>query len=175
MLKRKILISVILIILGVVTRILPHPFNFAPLAGIALFSGVYLGAVYAVAIPVGSMFAGDVVLGFYELPIMISVYASYALIGLIGLLIKKHKSVEIVLGSSLLSSFLFFFFTNGAVWFFGTWYDHNLQGLTDAFILALPFFRNTVVGDLFYTSILFGSLETVRFLFRNRKLSKAIS
>ena len=159
--KTKLIISLILITLGVACRLLPHLWNFAPIAGIALFAGIYLGRRYAVVLPVASMFIGDLFIGFYDWKLMLAVYASFVLVGLIGVLIKKHKSLETVLAGSIMASVLFFLVTNFAVWQFSPWYAKSLQGLIQCYTMALPFFRNTFLGDLFYVVVLFGVYESI--------------
>lgn len=160
--KNKIVISVILVILGAAFRLLPHPFNFAPISAIALFSGVYLGKKYAFITPVSAMLLGDLFLGFYEWKLMLAVYFSFAAVGLIGILIRKWKSASTVLAGSLLASILFFIVTNFAVWQFTPWYPKTLAGLIESYTLALPFFRHTLLGDLFYTGLFFGAFEMAR-------------
>ena len=168
--KNKVIVSAILIALGVVCRLLPHAFNFAPIAGIALFCGVYLGKKYVLVVPAVSMLIGDIFLGFYSWPLMAAVYGSFIFAGGLGWLIRNHKSAAIILGSSVLASVVFFIFTNLAVWQFSGWYLHTAAGLIQAFTMALPFFRNTLLGDLFYTSVLFGAYESVRYLVLKKKL-----
>lgn len=159
--QTKLIVSIILVALGVACRLLPHAWNFAPIAAIALFSGVYLGRRYAVLLPITAMLIGDLFIGFYELPLMLTVYGSYILIGLAGTLIKKHKSLETVIAGSLGASILFFLVTNWAVWQFSPWYAKSLAGLLQSYTLALPFFRNTLFSDLFYVAVLFGAYEAV--------------
>ena len=59
--------------------------------------------------------------------------------------------------------------TNYAVWQFSPWYEKSLAGLLESYTLALPFFRNTLLGDLFYSAVLFGAYEAVVFWVLNRK------
>ncbi|MBZ9578496.1 hypothetical protein KJA14_01455 [Patescibacteria group bacterium] len=165
----KIVIFVILVSLGLTFRLLPHPWNFTPIAAIALFSGVYLGKKYAFFAPILAMFLSDIFLGFYSWKLMLTVYGSFCLIGLIGLMIKKYKSLETILAGSLSGSVLFFLITNFAVWQFTNWYPKTLSGLIQCYILALPFFRNSLLGDLFYNFIFFGAYESVLTLVRRKK------
>jgi len=167
----KIIIFLILVTLGAVFRLLPHPWNFTPIAAITLFSGVYLGKRYAILVPILAMFFSDIFLGFYEWKLMLAVYGSFALVGLIGLAIKKQKSLETILAGSLTASILFFLITNFAIWQFTSWYPKTLPGLIQCFILALPFFRNTLLGDLFFTGILFGAYELVLIFVEKKKLA----
>lgn len=172
--KEKIIISIVLVFLGVACRLLPHFWNFTPIAAIALFAGVYFGRNYALALPVIAMLIGDLFIGFYEWKLMIAVYASYLLIGLLGAMIKKHKSAEVIGAGSVSGSVLFFIITNYAVWQFSPWYAKSAQGLIECYTLALPFFRNTLAGDLFYAAVLFGAYEVVVYFAAKRKIVKAV-
>lgn len=158
------------IIVAIILRLLPHPPNFAPIAAIALFGGTYLGKKYALLVPLAAMIVSDYFIGFYDLKLMLAVYGSFLLIGLLGLWLKQHKSVRNITGVTLLGSILFFIITNFAVWAFSSWYPHNFTGLWQCYVLALPFFRNTLLGDLFYVSVLFGAYEFALYLVRNKKL-----
>ena len=173
--KTKLIVSLILIVLAMATRNLPHLWNFAPIAAIALFAGVYLGRSYALILPPVAMFAGDIFLGFYSLPLMGVVYGSFMLIGLIGVWIKKHKSLETVIAASITASVVFFLATNLTYWQFSPLYTHDLVGLLTAFASALPFFRNTLLGDLFYTGVLFGAYEAVLLWSKQKQLDKKLA
>jgi len=161
----KLINPSVIILIAVVARLFPHPPNFAPIAGMALFGGAYLNRGYAIAIPIIALFVSDLFIGFYSPAIMISVYGSFVLTGLIGLWLKKRKSSRNVVLAAISSSILFFIVTNFAVWL-GGWYPRNLPGLIECYTLALPFFRNTLLGDLFYTGAFFGGYELVLRLVR---------
>jgi len=156
-------------------RLLPHPPNFAPIAAIALFGGVYLSRKFALGIPILAMLVSDIFIGFYKPVVMASVYGSFVLCGLIGLWLKKHKKAGTIIGSSLLCSVLFFIITNFAVWAFTPWYTKTLAGLVQCYALALPFFRNTLLGDIFYVGVFFGAYELVRIWISKKYQLKAIS
>lgn len=149
------------ILLGVILRLLPHPPNFAPIAGLALFGGTYLDKKNALLVPLLAMFFSDVYLGFAPIWVTFSVYLSFFLIGLIGLWLKNHKKLPFVAGASLAGSILFFIVTNFVVWAATPWYPKNWAGISECFLLAIPFFRNTLLGDLFYVSVFFGAYELV--------------
>ncbi|MFH1291643.1 MAG: DUF6580 family putative transport protein [bacterium] len=155
---KKYLPVLILIILGTSCRILPHPANFAPIGAIALFGAMYLPKKWLI-LPLLAMLISDFFIGFYSLPIMFSVYGSFALIGIIGIYVKKNKKFRTILGGTVLGSILFFLITNWAVWAFGAMYAPTMQGLMTSYYMALPFFRNTLFGDLFYTSVLVVIME----------------
>lgn len=158
---KKYLIPILLIILGFAARLLPHPANFAPIGAIALFGGLYLPKKWAIILPLVAMFIGDIFIGFYSWQIMLSVYASFALMGLIGLLVRKNKKFSTVVGGTLLGSILFFLITNATVVFFGAMYAHNFSGLMQSYFMALPFFKNSLLGDIFYVAVLAGGYEFV--------------
>jgi len=151
----------ILIILAIAARLIPHPANFTPIAAIALFAGIYLPKKWALVVPLVGMFISDIFIGFYNLPTMATVYACFIVSALIGIWVSKNKKFRTILGGTLLGSVIFFIFTNLAVWIFGTMYAHNLNGLFQCFYMALPFFRNSLAGDLFYTGVLVGGMELV--------------
>lgn len=157
-----IIILGILFLTGVFVRLTPHPMNFTPVFAIALFAGAYLSRKWSVFLPLSVMFLTDLFLGFYEPGVMATVYGSIALTGLAGCWLKKHKSVLNVLTLSLGTALFFFLTTNFAVWALSDWYAHTWQGLMLNYSLAVPFFRNTLLGNLFFAGIFFGSFELVR-------------
>jgi hypothetical protein len=150
------------VIIGVLARILPHPANFTPIVAIALFGGAYLTKKQAFIIPVFAMLASDFFIGFDSLPMRISVYGSILVGVLAGFWIKKNRSVGRVIGASLISSIIFFVVTNFSVWAFGTMYAKSPIGLVECYLLAIPFFRNTLLGDLFYSGVFFGGYELIK-------------
>jgi hypothetical protein len=156
--KEKIIAIVILVLAGVAYRLFPHPPNFAPVAAISLFSGFYFRK-YFILIPIAVMLISDIFIGLYDWRLMAAVYVSFILVSLIGILMRKNKSVMSLVGCSLAGSILFFVLTNFAVWAFSPWYHHSSQGLMQCYAMAIPFFKNTLAGDLFYASVIFGCYE----------------
>lgn len=150
----------IIVILAVLMRLVPHPANVAPIAAMALFGGAYLAKRYAIALPLAAMFISDLFLGFH--PSMPMVYASLVLTGLIGMWVRKRKSVPTVLLASVGSSIIFFVLTNFNYFYATSLYPKTLTGLMESYIMALPFFRNTLLGDLFYTGVFFGGYELIK-------------
>jgi len=172
---KKYLPAIILIVLGITARFLPHPANFVPIGAIAIFSGIYLPKKLALILPLAAMLFSDFFIGFYSLPVMLSVYIGFIIIGLIGLAIRKNKKLSTILGGTILGSVVFYLITNFSVWAFGSWYEHSLAGLINCYIMAIPFFRNSLLGDLFYTGILAGAYEaSLAFLYREKKVEVAV-
>lgn len=163
--KLQHLINPVLVIgIAVVLRLTPHPPNFAPISAMALFGGAYLNKRYAFVIPLIAMFISDAFLGLHNtVPF---VYGSFVLSGLIGIWIKNTKTLNNIIIGSVLSSILFYLITNFGVWLVSGMYANTISGLLQSYTLAIPFFRNTLIGDLFYTGIFFGSYELVLYLLK---------
>jgi len=157
--RNSLIIALSLIIVGVSGRLLPHPWNMTPITAIALFSTTYLSLRYSLAVFFLTMVVADFFLGTYQWQIMLAVYTSFALAGVIGLLIRKKVSFGKVALGTIASSLLFFIVTNWAVWQFGSMYTHTFGGLMQSYTMAIPFFKNSLIGDLFYATLFFGVVE----------------
>ena len=159
------------IVIGALARLIPHPANFAPIAAMAIFGGVYLNKKQALTIPIAAMVLSDLFLGFDSIPMRLSVYGSFLLAVLIGFWVKNHKNAKHVVAASLFSSILFFVMTNFAVWAFTNMYPKNTTGIFEAYLYAIPFFRNTILGDLFYSGAFFSGHELVQKFVRKLNIS----
>ncbi|MFH1894764.1 MAG: DUF6580 family putative transport protein [Patescibacteria group bacterium] len=164
----EVAIVVIVILVGAGLRILPHLPNFAPIVAIALFSGVYFSKKVALILPLAAMIISDIFIGYYDLKLMATVYGSFLLITLLGVWLKGHKKWPVILGSSLVGSLTFFFLTNLAAWAFTPWYAKTLSGILQCYLMALPFFRNALLGDLFYVIVFFGLYGIIEILVQKR-------
>jgi hypothetical protein len=146
------------IVVAAVLRLVPHPANFTPIGAMALFSGAYLGRRgLAFAAPLGAMVLSDAVLGFYS-GFWIT-YVAVALIVAVGFLALSRLSVLRIAGAAIASSVLFFLVSNFGTWAASGMYPHTLAGLSACYVAAVPFFQNTVAGDLFYVALLFGGFH----------------
>lgn len=158
------MIYYLLIIIGFLTRFMPHPMNFTAVGAIALFSGYYFkDKRIAFIVPMAIMLLSDWKLGFYELPLLLSVYVAFALVVLLGIAIKSKKWYW-SLPMSLVGTISFFLITNGAVWAFANWYPHTIAGLMTCYVEGIPFMRNAFMGDLAYTFIFFSAAEIAMLL-----------
>jgi uncharacterized protein DUF6580 len=139
------------------SRLLPHPPNVSPIASLALLGGATLPVFWSFAIPLSAMFLSDLVVGFDSIGVTVSVYGSFLLTVFVGRLLRQRTSPGSVLSASLGSSVLFYLVTNAAVWAFSDLYPQTADGLALSYFYALPFFRNTLFGDLAYSTALFGA------------------
>ncbi|MBX4204906.1 MAG: hypothetical protein KW788_01800 [Candidatus Doudnabacteria bacterium] len=153
----------IIILIGALLRVLPHAANFAPIGALALFGGVYLNRRVALLVPLMAMLISDFFIGFDSLQQRSIVYGSFLLIGLVGMLIRRKKNVATVVSGSLAASAIFFLVTN-CVYLYSPdgIYGHTWAEQVRSYTNALPFLKPTLVSDLMYTGIFFGSYELVK-------------
>jgi hypothetical protein len=161
-----------MVLMAALSRLLPHPPNFAPINALALFAGAYIADKrLAFVVPVVAMLLSDSALelttgwGFYDG--MWVVYVAFCLVTLLGFSLrrsvetgdaaaKRTTSAVPIAGATLAASLLFFLVTNFMVWAMGTMYPHTAHGLVACFAAALPFFGNSLLGDAAYAGLLFG-------------------
>jgi hypothetical protein len=158
-----------LVLVAAGSRLLPHPPNVTPLAAVALFGGATLPRRWlALVVPLAALLLSDLLLqltylagwqpswGFYQGQWV--VYTCFLITAAIGQLIRRrHHALTIAL-ATVAGSLVFFLATNAAVWASGLLYPRTLQGLLLCYEMALPFLRNSLIGDLAYSAILFGAL-----------------
>jgi hypothetical protein len=161
----------IMILLATLSRLIPHPANFAPVGGIALFGAAYYSRHYlAFAVPVVSMWISNLVLNnvvysqyfdgfvwFYAGSLY--TYGAFALIVLTGFFVLRQIRVVNLVIATVGASVIFFVVSNFCVWLSSGMYPQTFDGLVSCYIAGIPFFKNTVAGDFLYTAILFGAFE----------------
>lgn len=153
-------LPVVMILSAILLRLLPHIPNVSPIAALALLTGSYYSGKKAAIITFISMFVSDLFLGFH--PTMPWVYGGFAAIIMLGKYVQPKT--EYLWAYSLIGSLLFFVISNLGVWVTTASYSKDLAGLLECYALAIPFFRNTILGDLFYTYTLFSLPHIVYFL-----------
>ena len=157
----KFYVVLTMIVAGAMMRLIPHWPNFTPIAAIALFGGTFLKRKeLAFLVPVIAMLLSDLIIGFHST--MLPVYLSFIAIVGLGLVLQRRLTVINTISASLVSSVIFYLVTNFASWTTGMMpYPMNAAGLMQCYIAGLPFLFNGVMGDLFYTSVLFGAVYYV--------------
>jgi len=167
---RAILI-VAMILFAAIMRIVPHPWNLAPVGAMALFSGAVIrNRVTAFVFPLLAMLAGDWFVGFHIL--MPLVYASFMISTAIGFWLRERRTAGRLGGAVLLGAIQFFLITNFGVWMFLNSYPKTFAGLMTCYAAGVPFFWNTLAGDICYSALLFGGLflaERLVPVFRQRR------
>ena len=174
-------VIILLILFASFSRIIPHMPNFTPIGAIALFGGAYLKNKYhAILIPITSLWLSDLILNnfiftFYSdftwfYPGFLWQYISFTLIILIGYFFLKKINFKNVFITATYSSILFFIITNFGVWISGSMYTLDFQGLIACYVMALPFFKGTLLGFMCYSAFLFGALEFSKHKFEILKI-----
>ena len=147
-------------ILGVLSRLTPHPANMTAVAGASLFVSAKYGIKKGLIVMLATMLISDSVKGLHS--VMWATYGALFLTVCIGVFIGSKRNAGWVIGGTMLSSVLFFIITNFAVWLAPHFmYPRTLTGLIECYTMAIPFFRNTVIGDLFYSGVFFGGFAFV--------------
>jgi len=161
---------VLLVFVGAQVRILLQDLpNFAPVAALALFAGYFFRSwLLALCLPLSVMAISDLVIGGYDWRMMAVVYGMLAVPVAFRTLLRRHLSLDQgglksaslamtgLVGCSLGASVLFFLTTNFGSWLWFSMYPHTTAGLIQCYAMAVPFFRYTLCGDLFFAVALFG-------------------
>jgi hypothetical protein len=161
MINNRFLFVTGLVFVAAIFRLIPHLPNFTPVASMALFGGaLYSGKWKAFLIPLLALFVSDLIIGFHET--MIFVYLGFLSIVGIGFWLKKALNVKNIIVSALLASIVFFLITNFGVWVMYDFYPKNFAGLIDSYLAAIPFMRNDILGNLFYSGVFFGAYYIIK-------------
>lgn len=154
----RFIVLLLLLLAAALPRLIPHPPNFSPVAALALFDGASMvSRGSAFLLPLSAMFLSDLAIGWHSL--LPLVYVCFMLIVCLGFGLRQRPSAWAVGGAAATSPVLYFILTNFAVWTKSSLYAHNAAGLAACYTVAIPFFWNTLLGDLFYATILFGTLR----------------
>tara|TARA_B100001540_G_scaffold103633_1_gene93555 strand:+ start:787 stop:1281 length:495 start_codon:yes stop_codon:yes gene_type:complete len=141
------------------SRFVPHPPNFTSLIALSFYVPVLLGRKY-IFILFLSFIITDLVIGFHQI-----VLFTWCSILFIGYLSKYFvQSFKSRISGSLLGAGLFFLITNFGVWLTGS-YGFTLEGLSLCYMLAIPFFGNTLASTLIYSSV----IEIINFQYKKIK------
>lgn len=155
--RRVAVFVVLLILLGITWRLMPHLPNFAPIGAIALVTGIVLGWRQSALAVVVVMAVSDLVIGSYSS--MPWTWLGLGLIGGVGVLARKLPSLWRAPVGALGASSLFFIVSNFGTWLASGMYSHDLAGLVQCYVMALPFFRATLLSDLVFGVVLFAAYE----------------
>jgi hypothetical protein len=161
-------VLVTLILLAAISRMVPHMLNFSPVGAICLFGAAYFSKKWqAFLIPIAAIWLSDLFInnviyaeynptfvwfygGFYWQ------YATYLLITITGFFIFKKVTLPRIVAGALTSTTLFFLITNFACWPGNPLYTQNFSGLVSCYVAGIPFLRGTLLGNIFYSGVLFG-------------------
>lgn len=159
---------IFLVLAAALSRLVPHIPNFTPIAAIGLMAASYFKKNhFAFVVPILAMLISDFFIGFHST--MVWVYGSLVAIVFVGQFLLKKISVLNVALSALISSVIFFIVTNFGVWISYDFYPKTWAGFVECYTLAIPFFTNTLMGDAFYCTILFGVMYAAqKYVFKSK-------
>lgn len=151
----------IIVLATALFRLVPHWPNFTPVASLALFGAATFQRKWlGLALPLLAMLFSDALIGFHGS--MGAVYISFAMTWLLGLWALKKPTVGRIAATAVTSSLLFFLITNFAVWYGSTYYPQTAAGLMGCYVAGMAFYNGTsfflngLLGDLFFSAVLFG-------------------
>jgi hypothetical protein len=154
-LKTQIISVSVIIFALALFRLLPHWPNVSPVAAMALFGGAYFADKrLALIVPFVALLLSDLILGLHDT--MIFVYAGFALTVAIGLLLKNRVTITNTAFAAIAASVIFFLLTNFGVWMTSALYAKSAAGLMQAYVAGIPFFQNSLLGNLVYSAVIFG-------------------
>ena len=130
------------------SRFIPHPPNFTSLLALSFYVPAILGIRYLPAL-VLSFFITDLVIGFHGTTLF--TWGSVILIGLLSKFLFSNTVTRV--SGALIGASLFFVITNFGVWSLG-FYGYTVEGLITCYTLAIPFFGNTIVGTIIFSSVI---------------------
>lgn len=149
-----------LMLLAALSRLLPHPPNFTPVIALALFAGAaFRSRFVAIAATWGAMLLSDLILGWHAS--LLAVYVALAAVALIGGRVQISSRWTTIAGHGFAGALLFFALSNLAVWLGSGMYAANLQGLIECYVMAIPFFGNSLAGTAVYGVLMFSIARLV--------------
>ncbi len=151
------MLPILLVVLCVVLRVVPHPPNFAPVGASAVFAGRTMKTGPAGVLVIAAMFAGDIVLArLHGYPVVSwvtpFVYSGFLVQALCGRWLRSSRGGALV--AALLGALAFFVLSNLGVWIASGMYPHTASGFVACYVSALPFLGGTLLGDVTWTVIL---------------------
>lgn len=176
-LKNPQVLLLVWICIFAILRILPHPANVSPVLTLSVFAGFYLSWRTAIAAILLILIFSDLGLAcVYHYPLFgywsLFVYSGFLMIVTMGHYLRQHsKNIFLIYGIAISSSLGYWLWTNLGVWLFDAIYPKDMLGLMACYVAALPFLKHAILGDLFFTSLVFLSYFQVKKIFYYRKLS----
>ncbi len=164
------LILMLIIVSAACARVFEFVPNFVPIAALAVFGAFRLRSnLLAYLLPLAAMMIGDVLLalrhsdwGYAFHSTQLVVYVAFCLMVFVSRLVSKRESFVTITLSIVGGSALFFLLSNLAVWAFDGMYPYSLSGLVQCYTMAIPFFRNSLLADLSYGLVMFGTFELAK-------------
>lgn len=172
--KKTLALSGLFILFGAFSRLFTFLPNFSALESLALFGGAYITMRYvAILIPLAAMFLSDLVINntiarpFFPNHDGFVIFSEYMIwntlaivsIVLFGrLFLKKMNWLNGFFGI-LGATAIFWIISNIGAWLSSGLFPLTFAGMMENFAFALPFLKNSLLGNFVFGLILFGSYE----------------
>ena len=160
--KEMRLVIYVLIIFTVISRLLPHTFNFTSVGALSLFAGAFLPMRYAWSVPVFCLVVSDAVTGFYHPLVMLFVYLGFLTNTFVGQYFLQYKrNVLRITTSGLVAAFIFYIISNFGMWISELGYPLTINGIIECYINGLPYLKITIAANILYSYFLFGTYQLI--------------
>ena len=147
--EKNIKISIGILLALAVSRFIPHPPNFTSLIALSFYVPALLGLKFLPFVLFSFIFT-DIIIGFHN-----TLFFTWGSVLTIGMLSKYiYGSTFKRLCGACIGALLFFIITNFGAWLTLDMYEKNLSGLLQSYVLAIPFFHNTLISTFLYLFLL---------------------
>lgn len=178
-LKSTLLLTII--VLAACSRLLPHPANFSPIAAMALFGAAHFNKKWlALLIPITATWLSDLYINnviyhhyytqftwFYDGCQW--TYSSYLLIGVMAIFVLNKINTTRIVIASISASAIFFLVSNIGCWINSNDYEQSFYGLLNAYAAGMYYLKGTLLGDTFYSLMMFGLYALAQYQFPQLK------
>jgi hypothetical protein len=153
----------LIIFVGIVSRLIPHPPNMTPLISLAIMTHLRLNRWYAVGAMLIILLVSDSLLSLiFQYPALSHwSYFTYSGFLFTSFLFSYQKNTRFhyLLGSALVGTLIFWIWTNFGVWLTSGLYDKTATGLGICYFMALPFLRNAIIGSIIWMFVYYFALH----------------
>ena len=152
--KEKIFLFVGFFLLLITSRVFSDIPNFTPTLSLIIFASYYFrNLTISSSIVLLSQIVSDIFIGFYSY--IFFVYGSFLVIIYIAPIIMKKLTTMSVLVTSVISPSIFFIISNFGVWFAGSLYTRDLNGLIECYVAGLPFYDESLLSTILFSYTIF--------------------
>ena len=146
MAKYKIFIATLILLAS--SRFLPHPPNFTNLIALSFYVPLLFGRKY-IPLVFFSFFITDLFIGFHK-----TIFFTWVAVIVIGYMsVYFNGIIKDRVKGIIASLIVFYILSNFGVWLSGI-YTYNITGLINCYVMAIPFFGNTIISTIIYSSII---------------------
>lgn len=160
-------IALIWVLLANMARLIPHPANVTPTLALTLFAGSKFSRLTALGLVAASLLISDFFLASFhgtEMFGMWSVftYSGFFMLAFAARWLGENASTGKLASFTVGGTLFYWLYTNLGVWLTSAFYSKDIAGLIECYVVALPFLRNALLGDIFWVGVLFGSYYLVK-------------